>query len=295
MKHRRLASLIMACREWLIASRGMVERASARDEKCIAYLNDGDLNKAMVLRQTPYFHVQEILRSVDRDHGFSLNPTVSWIWRMYMLQLHASSDEVGMPVSVERMDSEFSAVDLFAAYILGQEGMLSGMARIYSAFEELDSLHAFASAKDGRCAEWASLDIYLLLNKTGIPVPECMSEYSMDAEYLDENLDAYGRLLFASGEEVKSLLSDLCEEHVMACSRKNREDVFWGLFPVRLLAYMKMAGLDPRKYSDAHPLLALPTCQIDLWGKYELQDEVVIRIRDAASLSLKNGLMPLIE
>lgn len=177
------------------------------------------------------------------------------------------------------------------AYLLNQQPIVEGAAKIYLSCEDGDELDSFLSGHlDNRDelvgSKWDLLcflkafghDVAHLIHDEGDMV-EAMGDY---AAFLDPDKDMIGGVLYG-----------LCEAHVYACSTKNRENTQWGLFPVRILAYMKLSGLRMADYADVHPLLSMPTCQMDFSRQLELDNPLVRELRSLVEEIYDNGLMPM--
>lgn len=176
------------------------------------------------------------------------------------------------------------------AYLFNQQPIVEGAVQLYLAREDGDDLDDFLSGDlDNRDelvgSKWDLLYFLKALDHDISPLVH-------DEDYIQEALGDYAEFISPDKSRIREVLYELCDAHIYACSTKNREVTTWGLFPVKLLAYMKMAGLSMADYADVHPLLALPTCQLDFSRNYELTNPLIRDLRSLVEEQYPNGLMP---
>lgn len=252
------------------------------------FLTEGNLLKScnrLIMPAIYHWHhaVQDVLSGMAET---GTQEMVSYLWVKYLDgvcrhngfhagTVHSNGDELGIG-------------GFLAAYLLGQEVILSGAATMYLACEHDDNLENFLGWGLSLEAAGSQWDLLYFLRAFGHDI----SHLVRDENYIEEGIGDFAELLQSNPDRIREVLYELCEAHVYACSKKNEEETQWGLFPVKLLAYMKLAGLAPADYADLHPLLALPTCQLDFTRQYELTDPLILDLRSLAEKLLLNGLFP---
>lgn len=222
-------------------------------------------------------------RQDDGVHNF-----ISVIWFEYLESLWVHN---GFHAGTVESYSDTLGIGYFlTAYLFNQKTIVEGATEIYLACEDGDDLDSFLSHHlDNRDelvgSKW---DLLYFLKALGHDI----SHLVHDESYIQEALSDYAEFINPDKSRFCEVLYELCDAHVYACSTKNREVTTWGLFPVKLLAYMKIAGLSMADYADVHPLLALPTCQLDFSRNYELTHPLIRDLRNLFEEQYPTGLMP---
>lgn len=271
--------------------KGTISDMDLASEAARKYISDGDVRMTKVKLGSPWYsHRQRkaLAAWLSGQVDAGVQDMVAAVWTAYLDSLYCwNGFRAG---AVHQRFEQLGIGRLLAAYVLGQQPVLGGVARMYLACEDSDDLDFFLSENihnidDIAGSKW---DLLYLLKSLGYDIGHLIH----DEAYLAEGLGDYAEFIRPDKGRISEVLYQLCDAHVYACSTKNKEDTLWGLFPVRILAHMKLAGLVVADYADVHPLLALPTCQVDFNRKYELTDPLIVDYRDLVVKFFPGGLVP---
>lgn len=289
----RIARIQSAIEKWIELGdvHGRAARISAAETLVRQAVLERNLSQAQIeldMGWSANYHHKALsaLLSGRTDEG--VHQWVAVVWSEYLNALWRHN---GFHAGPFEAYSDCLGIGYFlTAYLLNQQPIVEGAAKIYLSCEDGDDLDSFLSGHlDNRDelvgSKW---DLLYFLKALGHDI----SPLVHDEAYIQEAMGDYAEFINPDKSRIREVLYELCDAHVYACSTKNRENTMWGLFPVKILAYMKLAGLSVTDYADVHPLLALPTCQLDFSRQYELTDPLIRDLRSLVDELYLNGLMP---
>lgn len=200
---------------------------------------------------------------------------VSGLWKKYVPWVWYWNGYAMPPHQIENFGPDFGILHLMQAYLLSQHEIVKGAALIYSFQDGLENYEDWMT-QDYFNSTYNNMDVFYLLGKLGMAA-EWMPTLSEIERDIDTHFGDYALLLTAQGSELEEAIHSLCEEHLYEHSKKGREDTVWGLFPLRICTFLRLAGHDITTFSTAHELMSIQSSWLALDKPSKLEDPYTIR------------------
>ncbi|MFZ5531630.1 MAG: hypothetical protein ACOY4U_11360 [Pseudomonadota bacterium] len=284
-KNKRIQRVHEAVRGWISGSDKEEEDSEYPSLTRKYYLNEFDLHIAennLHLAMVS-LHMSDGNRFINRGNLEVLDGRVekgvgfwtSGLWIEYLDWVWCWNRFVMPPHLQHTFSPRFGILHLMQAFLLRQHDIFKGAALIYSFQDGLENFEDWMT-QDYFNNTYNNMDVFYLLGKLGMAA-EWMPTVQEIEKDLDGHFGEYALLLTAQGSDLREAVHSLCEEHLYEHSKKGREDTVWGLFPLRICTFLKLAGHDVATFSAVHELMSIQASWLGLDKPIQLEDPYAIR------------------